>query len=514
MADALRKNRSEAASGAWLLSVPAVATMSLGWLVWVTGHASADAEPVLGSGTPWMLLSLAMVPVVLTASAGVVAHSRRRATQLQAANAGLAGDVEQRTATERKLREQGRDLARLTEALQAAVAAAERASVTKSDFIATVSHELRTPLSGIMGLTELVKGTALTPLQTEYLSGVQGSAQLLLGLVNDLLDFSKIEAGRLTLERTAFDPRALIYEVGRLHAPEASRKGLSFFCEVDPAVGRRLEGDPLRVRQVVHNLLGNAVKFTSRGTVSLNMGLAAGGSHVVIVVRDTGVGIDAETRARLFTPFTQADTSTARRYGGSGLGLSISRRLAQLMGGDISVSSAMGEGATFIASLVLPQTSAPSSASLRAVVEPAAATDRRLLVVDDNPVNRLVAQHMLRRLGAVPVTAGDGAEALELLRKDPSIELVLMDCHMPLMDGFEATRKIRAGEAGDGVRQIPVLALTASAMQADRELCRAAGMDDFLPKPLTLLSLSTALEHWLPHHPIANEAQGLRATVA
>jgi signal transduction histidine kinase/HPt (histidine-containing phosphotransfer) domain-containing protein len=396
-----------------------------------------------------------------------------------------------------------------TDAAEAARAEAEAANEAKSTFLATMSHEIRTPMNGVLGMMEVLERQGLGEDQLPLVATMRDSAQALVRIIDDVLDFSKIEAGRLELETTAFSLSGLVAGAVDTLRPQADAKGLAVRAEIEPGSHDALVGDPTRIRQILFNLLSNAVKFTERGEVVVRASTAALGgarTRVTIAVEDTGIGLDAEQQARLFRPFSQADSSTTRRYGGTGLGLSIVRRLAQLMGGDVAVDSAAGEGSTFTVTLVLG--AAPADSTLTALLQPAVAAccppvavqhgdAVRLLVVDDHPINREVLVRQLRLLGLSGDTAEDGREALAKWAPG-RYSAVLADLHMPGMDGYELTRRLRTAEAdSDGVRT-PVVAVTANAMRGEEERCLAAGMDAYLAKPVAIDRLCATLERWLP----------------
>jgi len=393
--------------------------------------------------------------------------------------------------------------------LEDARAAAEQLARAKSAFLATMSHEIRTPLNGVLGMNELLMDSALSHQQRSWAEAVQVSGNHLLALINDVLDVSKIEAGRLTLEATDFDLRQVLDEARQMFLQPAAAKGLKLALDLPPGTVW-LRGDPLRLRQIVANLIANAIKFTERGGVTLGAAWQAeedGTLRLQIAVEDTGIGIAEEARELIFEKFAQADSSTTRRYGGTGLGLAISRELAQLMDGSIEVEGRPGEGSRFIVSLRLPPGTPASMATNAQPAAPPRAVPGRLrglvLLVEDHPVNRIVAMGMLRKLGLSWELAVDGAEAVERVRRQ-DFDAVLMDCLMPVMDGFEATAAIRAlperEREGRGAH-LPIVALTANASEEDARQCREAGMDGFVSKPFTLATLAAALAPWLKSVP-------------
>jgi len=395
------------------------------------------------------------------------------------------------------------DITDLTEARERAEAAAR----TKNEFLANMSHEIRTPLNGVLGMTELLESTVLEGEQRQYLRLLQSSASMLLALVNDILDFSKIEAGKIELESLLFDPRETVAQVVDVLTMQARGRALDVTFWFEPDVPEMLRGDAGRLRQILLNLGSNAVKFTQQGSVAISVAATPIGDGEVGLhcsVADTGIGIAPEDVARLFTPFTQADSSTTRRYGGTGLGLSISRELVRLMRGQIGVDSQPGRGSRFWFTVVLGRNLQPAAAPLAALA-PASAPDaaipagperRSVLVVEDNSVNQLLAKKLLERLGYRTDLATDGAEAIAALRRVP-YDVVLMDCQMPVMDGFEATRRIRDADTGVLDVDVPIIAFTANAMPEDRARCLAAGMTDYVSKPVSLKELAAALDRAL-----------------
>lgn len=408
--------------------------------------------------------------------------------------------------TERKQHEQ--ELKRARQKAEEAKVVAEHANQARGDFLANMSHELRTPMNGIIGLSGILVESEMESQQKEFIKAVNSSARNLLILLNDILDFSKIEAGELAMEQIPFDIRQIITQVESLQKPVAEAKGLKMLSEVADNVPAYITGDPSRLQQILNNLINNAVKFTSEGSITLSVSGEKKDENTFttcISVTDTGIGIAKDKQEKVFAKFQQADASTARKYGGTGLGLAITKDLATLMGGNISIQSEEGKGTTFTVTLPAP---IPDPREIEKHENASQKNyqfnkEAKLLIVDDNPVNLMVLAVFLKNMGMRHVIeVSTGKQALEKVKQD-EYDLILMDCHMPEMNGFEATAAIR--EMGKTETDPIIIAVTADAMKGAAEKCKSAGMNDYISKPIDNEQLAMLIERWLPLNTVPHE---------
>ncbi len=484
-----------------------------------------------------------------------------RLLELDWESIAIVRNITARKTDETKLKEYAQELERKNEEMETALMTAREATQLKSRFLATISHEIRTPMNGVLGMTDLLLGTALKTEQQEYAETIKRSATSLLALVNDILDLSRIEAGKLRIRPVPFSLKTVLDETVSIFALQASAKGLEFRLEVAPNVPAMVVSDPERLGQVLNNLLGNAIKFTDAGRIGLTVvlgGESADSIQVRFMVHDTGIGIADEDQARIFERFTQADTSNTRKYGGTGLGLAISKELVELLGGEIGVESEPDHGSKFWFTVALGKaaqteqapvpkaassarapaqsvkphikvTIPPSAPQPSAVSPPKAAVpahpaqkpnglanltaavlghSQRVLLAEDNEVNQRITVRLLEKHGLAVDAVANGREAVDAASKK-NYGLILMDCQMPEMDGFEATAVIRNRERNN--RHTPICALTANAMEGDRERCLAAGMDDYIAKPVSVEKLQEAIDRWIRRagNPAVQPASGV-----
>jgi signal transduction histidine kinase/CheY-like chemotaxis protein/HPt (histidine-containing phosphotransfer) domain-containing protein len=397
------------------------------------------------------------------------------------------------------------EVVRTAEEREHARAAAEAASRAKSQFLANMSHEIRTPMNGIVGMAELLASSPLDDRQRRYIDALHRSADSLIDIINDVLDLAKIEAGRLELAAVDFDLRASVAEVVELMRVRAEEKGLALELHFADTVPREIRADPVRLRQVITNLVGNAIKFSEHGSVAMSVAQepCADALALRFEVTDTGIGLTPEQCGRIFDAFTQGDASHARKYGGTGLGLAISRELVELMGGRIGVTSEPGRGSKFWFTAMVERAGESIAAT---TPEPLAPLSGHVLLVEDNELNLVVARGMLETLGLTVSVAMDGREAVQAVSRH-RYDLVLMDCQMPELDGFAATRRIRELESAAGASaRATIIALTANAVTGDRERCIASGMDDYIAKPFRMADLHAVLRRWLEQPAIRTPA--------
>ncbi len=384
--------------------------------------------------------------------------------------------------------------------LRKAKTLAEDAAKTKADFLATMSHEIRTPLNGVIGMADLLMDTNLNEDQKNYVHTLSRSAQVLLSLINDILDFSKIEAGKMSLESASFGFKPLLQDLRDMFTYPFEHKKITYNEQLADNLPAVVSGDVNRLRQVLINLVGNALKFTAKGSVTLSINPVEASNdywRVRFAVTDTGIGISKEAQEKLFEAFTQADSSTTRKFGGTGLGLSISKKLIELMQGELAVSAELGKGSTFFFTINLGKSKevlVENTHTYHSNINTVSNHEIMILLVEDNKVNQLVASKLLQKFGYAHRIAENGEEALKQLA-ERSFDAILMDCQMPVMDGFEATRTIRLMEQNTG-QHIPIIGLTANALDGDKERCLDCGMDDFSTKPIKIDELKDKLNYW------------------
>ncbi len=455
------------------------------------------------------------VGVLVDAFNQMLGQIEQRKAAFEAANSALQQESAEHQAARSEVAELNRDLEKRVAERTAELETANRA---KSTFLATMSHEIRTPMNGVLGMLELLGMTSLDAEQRKTVGIVRESGRSLLRIIDDILDFSKMEAGKLEVRPEVASVKQIVHRVFSIYSGNASSKGLLLKFSTDPRISAAVWVDPVRLQQILNNFVSNAVKFTNKGEIDIRAKLVErteGEDVVRFSVKDTGIGISLENQKRLFQPFMQADADTSRQFGGTGLGLSICRRLAEMMGGTIEISSELGHGTTMWFTLLMPIASPADipktdseglpellnisigNRSAPPDIEEAAATGKLVLLVDDHPINSIVLVRQVNTLGYAAETAENGLVALNKWRSG-RYAFVITDCNMPEMDGYSLARNIRAEEAANGLKHTPIVACTANALGGEAETCLAAGMDDYLVKPVNLAELMKKLDHWLP----------------
>lgn len=472
----------------WAPAVVGAAALALS--IWAWRSAALPATTLLVG---------ILAAFMLTVTLHLARKANLRAREAEQAHREAARQAEQLLDAKRKLERFAVELAKKNDELALALAAAKEATEMRGRFLAAVSHEIRTPMNGILGMTELLLCSGLNREQRHYSEAIRESTEQLLRIVNDVLDYSKIEAGKLEIVTAPFNLKTTLRAVKALLLPQASAKGLSLVVKLATDVPDWVAGDAGRLRQVLLNLVGNAVKFTQHGGVTIEVDLLqsdAGGDLFRFTVTDTGIGIPPEQLPVIFEEYRQVDISAGRRYEGTGLGLNISKQLVEMMGGELECESTPGSGSSFWFTLPLVRSAPPVSESHPADRETKTAFEpppRRVLVVEDNKVNRVVAIGLLSRLNCRVTAVEDGLGAIRTAAGS-EFDLILMDVNLPGLDGFETTARIRRQE--EPGRHTPIIAMTARAMAGDRQLCLEAGMDDYVSKPLSLADLRLLLERW------------------